>query len=118
MRTRASKNHKSMKNKQVAQVRLLFACKMAKDSKPQDLEDEERCPVCRSTRFLNPSLVLFVSPCFHKMCQSCITRIFAAGSAPCPQCKTILRKNNFVQPTFEDMYVEKECGVRRRVSKM
>ncbi|KAJ3207581.1 TFIIH/NER complex subunit [Dinochytrium kinnereticum] len=70
---------------------------------------DESCPVCQSDRYLNPSLKLLVSPCYHKMCENCINRLFLAGPGPCPICKQTLRKSNFVAQTFEDLYVEKEC---------
>ncbi|KAM0671687.1 putative CDK-activating kinase assembly factor [Ordospora colligata] len=75
--------------------------------------EDRRCPVCRSDVYLNPDIVLYVSPCFHKMCESCIFRIFSKGQAPCPECGTMLRKVNYIKPTFEDMAVEKECKIRR-----
>ncbi|KAI8923303.1 CDK-activating kinase assembly factor MAT1-domain-containing protein [Entophlyctis helioformis] len=78
--------------------------------------DNERCPVCKSDRYLNPTMRLLVSPCFHKMCESCINRLFLSGPAPCPICKVTLRKSNFVAQTFEDLHVEKEIQIRKKVA--
>lgn len=75
------------------------------------------CPVCKSTKYLNPKLTLLVSPCYHRLCETCINRLFLHGSAPCPLCGTILRKGNFVVATFEDLVVEKEVRIRKIVSK-
>ncbi|CAD25932.1 TRANSCRIPTION FACTOR TFIIH [Encephalitozoon cuniculi GB-M1] len=75
--------------------------------------EERRCPVCKSDIYLNPDIVIYISPCFHRMCESCMFRIFSRGQAPCPECGTILRKINYIKPTFEDITVEKECKVRR-----
>ncbi|ORY33526.1 MAT1-domain-containing protein, partial [Rhizoclosmatium globosum] len=50
-------------------------------------------------------------------CESCINRLFLAGAAPCPFCKTSLRKSNFVTQTFEDLRVEKEVHYRKKVGK-
>ncbi|TPX63924.1 hypothetical protein SpCBS45565_g06243 [Spizellomyces sp. 'palustris'] len=61
---------------------------------------------------------LLVSPCFHKMCETCINRLFLQGPAPCPICKVILRKSNFVAQTFEDLYVEKEVQIRKRIGRV
>ncbi|KAJ3225727.1 TFIIH/NER complex subunit [Clydaea vesicula] len=61
---------------------------------------DDSCPVCKADRYLNPSLKLLVSPCFHKMCVTCIDRLFTSGPAPCPVCKGTLRKSNFVVQTF------------------
>jgi len=78
---------------------------------------DDQCPVCKSDRYLNPKLRLLVSACYHKMCESCIDRLFTLGPAPCPICQKILRKLAFTPQTFEDLTVEKEVAVRRRVAK-
>ncbi|KAH0830378.1 CDK-activating kinase assembly factor MAT1-domain-containing protein [Lanmaoa asiatica] len=78
---------------------------------------DDQCPVCKSDRYLNPKLRLLVSVCYHKMCESCIDRLFTLGPAPCPICQKILRKLAFTPQTFEDLTVEKEVAVRRRVAK-
>ncbi|EJT98421.1 MAT1-domain-containing protein, partial [Dacryopinax primogenitus] len=78
---------------------------------------DDKCPVCTTDRYLNPKLRLLVSPCYHKMCESCIDRLFTLGPAPCPICGKILRKTGFVSQTFEDLEVEKEVAVRRRIAR-
>jgi CDK-activating kinase assembly factor MAT1 len=98
---------------------------------------DDQCPVCKSDRYLNPKLRLLVSSCYHKMCvckpsftnppnsnkieisrcESCIDRLFTLGPAPCPICNKILRKLAFTPQTFEDLGVEKEVAIRRRVAK-
>jgi len=78
---------------------------------------EDQCPVCKSDRYLNPKLRLLVSACYHKMCESCIDRLFTLGPAPCPICNKTLRKLAFMPQTFEDLVVEKEVAVRRRLAK-
>ncbi|EJF65719.1 CDK-activating kinase assembly factor [Dichomitus squalens LYAD-421 SS1] len=78
---------------------------------------DDQCPVCKSDRYLNPKLRLLVSACYHKMCESCIDRLYTLGPAPCPICNKILRKLAFTPQTFEDLTVEKEVAVRRRIAK-
>ncbi|KAF8558483.1 CDK-activating kinase assembly factor [Imleria badia] len=78
---------------------------------------DDQCPVCKSDRYLNPKLRLLVSACYHKMCESCIDRLFTLGPAPCPICQKILRKLAFTPQTFEDLTVEKEVAIRRRLAK-
>lgn len=53
------------------------------------------------------------------MCESCVDRIFSLGPAPCPYagCGKILRKNKFKEQLFEDLSVEREVDVRKRVAK-
>lgn len=74
---------------------------------------ERQCPICKSDMYLNPDILIYISPCFHKMCESCMYRIFNKGQAPCPECGTMLRKINYITPTFEDIQVERECKIRR-----
>lgn len=58
--------------------------------------------------------------CYHKMCESCVDRIFSSGPANCPVagCHKTLRKNRFRKQTFEDINVEREVDIRRRVMQM
>lgn len=53
------------------------------------------------------------------MCESCVDRIFTQGPAPCPVigCGKTLRKNKFRKQTFEDVTVEREVDVRKRIAK-
>jgi CDK-activating kinase assembly factor MAT1 len=79
------------------------------------------CPVCKSSRYLNPNMKFLVNPeCYHKMCESCVDRIFSHGPAPCPiaGCKRTLRKAKFRTQTFEDLKVEREVDIRRRVAQV
>lgn len=80
-------------------------------------DEDEVCPVCKSDRYLTPKMVLMVSPCYHLLCDNCVYRLFLSGSAPCPQCGTILRKSSFHVPVFEDLRVEKECRIRKNVAR-
>ncbi|KAJ7349266.1 CDK-activating kinase assembly factor MAT1-domain-containing protein [Mycena albidolilacea] len=79
--------------------------------------DDDQCPVCKSDKYLERKLRLLVSSCYHKMCESCIDRLFTLGPAPCPICNKVLRKLAFTPQTFEDLGVEKEIAIRRRVAK-
>lgn len=86
-----------------------------------EVEDRSRdmCPICKTDRYLSPNMVFLINPeCYHKICESCVDRIFSLGPAPCPYpgCGKILRKNKFKQQVFEDLQVEKEIDVRKRVS--
>jgi CDK-activating kinase assembly factor MAT1 len=51
------------------------------------------------------------------MCESCIDRLFTLGPAPCPICNKVLRKLAFTPQTFEDLSVEKEVAIRKRIAK-
>lgn len=71
------------------------------------------CPVCKSDSYLNPNIKILVSPCFHRLCEQCVYRIFSHGYAPCPQCQTPLRRINYISSTFEDIEVEREIKIRK-----
>ena len=76
------------------------------------------CPVCKSARYMNPSLRFLVNPeCYHKMCESCVDRMFSHGPAACPikGCGRTLRKHRFREQTFEDIKVEREVDIRKKV---
>lgn len=79
---------------------------------------DDKCPQCKTDRYLNPRLRLLVSPCYHKMCESCIDRIFSLGPAPCPECGKKVSKVQFTAQTFQDLGVEREVAVRRQVAKL
>lgn len=80
---------------------------------PKDL-----CPVCKTDKYLSPEIQFKINPeCYHKICDACVDRIFALGPSPCPypNCDKILRRNKFKAQVFDDLNVEKECDIRRRV---
>ncbi|EJW05210.1 hypothetical protein EDEG_00675 [Edhazardia aedis USNM 41457] len=75
-----------------------------------------KCPLCKTDAYLNPEIKIYISPCYHKICDSCLNRVFFAGQAPCPECNIPLRKINYMSQTFEDMEVERECKLRKMLS--
>ncbi|TBT99223.1 CDK-activating kinase assembly factor MAT1 [Hamiltosporidium magnivora] len=72
-----------------------------------------RAGIIDDDSYLNPNIKIYVGPCYHKMCETCLTRIFVHGQAPCPECGILLRKVNFMYQTFEDIEVERECKIRK-----
>ncbi|KAJ1646154.1 TFIIH/NER complex subunit [Coemansia erecta] len=88
----------------------------AKQEIPAFFSQDDSCPQCKSHRYLNSSMKLLVGPCYDKMCEGCVHRIFDAGPAPCPECGRILRKNEFYQQVFEDVTVENEVRIRARMA--
>ncbi len=50
-------------------------------------------------------------------CESCIDRLYTLGPAPCPICGKTLKKMTFIPQTFEDLVVEKEVAIRRKLAK-
>lgn len=76
-----------------------------------------QCPVCKSDSYINPNIKLYISPCYHKICENCLAYTYQQGQAPCPECGTLLRRINYLTQTFEDLEVEKECKIRRVLQK-
>lgn len=74
---------------------------------------EQQCPLCKSDSYLNPNIKILISPCFHKLCEQCVYKLFAHGQAPCPECQTPLRRINFITSTFEDVEIEREIRIRK-----
>ena len=72
---------------------------------------KDMCPICKTDKYLSPNMKFLINPeCYHKICESCVDRIFSLGPAPCPypKCGKILRKNKFKQQIFEDLIIEKK----------
>lgn len=83
-----------------------------------DQQKADMCPICKTDRYLSPDMKFLINPeCYHKMCESCVDRIYSLGPAPCPYpgCGKTLRKNKFKLQVFDDVAVEKEIDIRGRV---
>ncbi|KAI5172361.1 CDK-activating kinase assembly factor MAT1 [Nematocida sp. LUAm3] len=77
---------------------------------------EISCPQCKSNSYINPGLKVFVSPCYHSLCEMCVSMLFANGPNKCPECHVSLRRSNYTSQTFEDICIERECRVRKMIS--
>jgi CDK-activating kinase assembly factor MAT1 len=89
------------------------------DSDHDDTNDE--CPICHSTRYLRRDMRFLINPeCYHKMCESCVDRIFSHGPHQCPVagCRKVLRRNKFRAPTFDDLRMEREIDIRKRMARV
>lgn len=75
------------------------------------------CPHCKTSKYRNPSLKLYVNVCGHPLCENCLDLLFLKGTGNCTQCGLTLRRNNFRLRLFEDDLVEKEIDLRRKVLK-
>lgn len=82
---------------------------------------DDMCPNCKTRKYFEKNMTFLVNPeCYHKLCESCVDRIFSAGPAPCPiaGCKRTLRKHRFRRQTFDDIKVEREVDIRRKVAEV
>lgn len=82
-------------------------------------DDEEACPVCKTTRYFNKDMEFRINPeCYHRMCKTCVERIFKDGPNQCPYagCHKTLRLRGFKEAYFSNLNVEREVDIRRRVA--
>ncbi len=74
------------------------------------------CSSCHADRFINPDIELLMSTCFHLICTKCIDRLFSIGrQTACPQCQQIIKKHLFQVQQFEDISIEKDLRIRKRI---
>ncbi|OAA79769.1 CDK-activating kinase assembly factor MAT1 [Akanthomyces lecanii RCEF 1005] len=81
--------------------------------------DDEACPVCKTTRYFNKDMEFRINTeCYHRMCKTCVERIFKDGPNQCPYagCHKTLRLRGFKAAYFADLAVEREVDIRRRVA--
>ncbi|KAJ3053566.1 TFIIH/NER complex subunit [Rhizophlyctis rosea] len=89
------------------------------DSYTSDI-NADKCPVCLTEKYLNPNLKLLVSPCFHKMY---INRCKHKHSGDFTYQIPLTKKSHSIRSTgakatFEDLRVEKEVQIRKRISRI
>ncbi|KAK6462995.1 CDK-activating kinase assembly factor MAT1-domain-containing protein [Scheffersomyces coipomensis] len=83
-----------------------------------DDRSSDMCPICKTDKYLSPNMNFLINPeCYHRICESCVDRIFSLGPAPCPyaNCGKILRKNKFKQQIFDNLSIEREIDIRKKV---
>ncbi|GAB0132791.1 hypothetical protein EsDP_00001217 [Epichloe bromicola] len=88
-------------------------------SAPAPPDQDETCPVCKTTRYFNRDMEFLINPeCYHRMCKTCVERIFRDGPNQCPYatCHKTLRLRGFKSAFFADLSVEREVDIRRRVA--
>lgn len=86
-----------------------------------DSPQDDECPVCHSKRYLRKDMQFKINPvCYHRMCTNCVERIFQSGKAPCPiaGCHKTLNKGDFRTPKFQDLEIEREMDIRRKVTEV
>lgn len=84
-----------------------------------DAESDETCPVCKTTRYFNRDMEFLINTeCYHRMCKTCVERIFRDGPNQCPYagCHKTLRLRGFKSAFFGDLKIEREVDIRRRVA--
>ncbi|KIW71902.1 hypothetical protein PV04_00130 [Phialophora macrospora] len=85
-----------------------------------DLNPPNKCPVCGSDPRTHPGLRFKINTkCYHRICEGCVDRNFSSGKAECPVggCHVSLWKREWRTQTFEDLKIEREVEIRKRVNK-
>ena len=99
------------------------------------MDGDQCCPMCKTTKYRNPSMKLMVNVCGHALCESCVELLFAKGtylyeclssracvyfsftlgSGSCQECRIPLRRADFRLQLFEDASIDKAVDIRRRI---
>ncbi|KEF62952.1 uncharacterized protein A1O9_00927 [Exophiala aquamarina CBS 119918] len=80
-----------------------------------------KCPVCGSDPRTHPGLRFKINTkCYHRICEGCVDRNFSSGKAECPVggCHVNLWKREWRTQTFEDLKIEREVEIRRKVNRL
>lgn len=78
-----------------------------------------QCPKCKTSEFQNRSLIMMLNECCHPICQNCMENLFARNVGQCPykDCGRTLKKSGFWIQEFDDLRVERENFIRKRILK-
>jgi CDK-activating kinase assembly factor MAT1 len=86
------------------------------------MEKPDQCPVCKGDQLTNPDMRFKINTkCYHRICESCIDRHYKdSGAKNCPvySCDKVLWKREWRKQTFEDLKVEREVEIRKRVERI
>ncbi|KAF7636527.1 RING-type domain-containing protein [Meloidogyne graminicola] len=85
----------------------------------EDIYVPRQCPKCKTSEFQNRSLVMMLNECCHPICQNCMENLFARNVGQCPykDCDRTLKKSGFWIQEFDDLRVERENFIRKRILK-
>ena len=78
---------------------------------------EQVCPQCNMSSYQKPLMKLMINECGHKMCENCMNTIFIRPTAPCPECGQALRKSEYREKQFDDLYIERDVNIRKEIIK-
>lgn len=87
--------------------------------------DEDICPVCKNSTYLQKNLRFKINTkCYHRICEGCVDRITSTQKkCPIAGCTfaargVIPRRSDYRVQTFEDLAIEREVDIRKRVMAM
>lgn len=69
------------------------------------------CPICHGQEHK-----LLHTVCRHKMCESCVGELFKNSRdqivVPCPFCRTVLKRKDVSEKSYEEKMLEEEVRIR------
>lgn len=85
-------------------------------------EADDICPVCKNSTYLQKNLRFKINTkCYHRICEGCVDRITSTQKkCPIAGCTfaargAIPRRGDYRVQTFEDLAIEREVDIRKRV---
>ncbi|KAF7514026.1 hypothetical protein GJ744_006640 [Endocarpon pusillum] len=85
-------------------------------------EADDICPVCKNSTYLQKNLRFKINTkCYHRICEGCVDRITSTQKkCPIAGCTfaargVIPRRGEYRVQTFEDLAIEREVDIRKRV---
>ena len=91
-------------------------------------DEEEKCPSCQNTNYLNKSMKILYSKCNHMMyyfynisCQNCKNRLFMESTKDtisCPLCRRELSEEDFTTNSKEEIDYISDLNSRRKICEM
>lgn len=95
------------------------------ESTANAMTDEDICPVCKNSTYLQKNLRFKINTkCYHRICEGCVDRITSTQKkCPIAGCTfaargVIPRRGDYRVQTFEDLAIEREVDIRKRVMAM
>lgn len=98
---------------------------LRRENDANTMTDEDICPVCKNSTYLQKNLRFKINTkCYHRICEGCVDRITSTQKrCPIAGCTfaargVIPRRGDYRVQTFEDLAIEREVDIRKRVMAM
>lgn len=106
-------------------IRRFASLSLHPDFDADNMTDEDICPVCKNSTYLQKNLRFKINTkCYHRICEGCVDRITSTQKkCPIAGCTfaargVIPRRGDYRVQTFEDLAIEREVDIRKRVMAM
>ena len=72
--------------------------------------ENESCPICLEN-YNTVSKASVLNPCWHMLCDECVSKLFSSSGTRCPMCRTLIEGHTVTLSTHEETTVEKRDTV-------